>query len=1091
MQVIDGAVLLSPTDLTKHLACAHLTTLDLAAAEGRIAAPAAVDDALALVFARGLAHETGYLDRLRGEGRSITEIDVDFNGDGRHAAEERTLDAMRRGVDVIYQAAFFDGQWGGQADFLLRVDVPSLLGAWSYEVADTKLARRLAAPALLQMAVYADRLAQLQGVAPQHVYVVTGDGVSRPFRLIDVAAYARRARAGLRTFVDRRPPTEPVPVPHCSRCRWNTTCTDQWQRGDDLSLVAFLRGDQRALLRAHGVTTVAALAAHNADDLPPSIGRSARERLVQQAAEQLRERNSGTPSYLLLPPEPHTGLLRLPTPSDGDIYLDFEGDPFVDNGTGREYLAGVGDTRGTYTATWAHDRDDERRLTAQLVDQLLARWREHPDMHVYHYAPYEPTALKRLTVRHGIREAELDQLLRGQRFVDLYAVVRQAMRLSKSSYSIKKVEAYYWGHERVADAGVSDALGSVVAYERWLVDRDAQTLADIASYNEVDVRSVRALHLWLEERRCELEARHEPQARPALPDTVPDAPVSDAERAELDLAERLRPDLPLLADLMLWHRREARPEWWDFFRIGGLDDDQLVDDSTALGPLSAPECVGTDKRSRLWRYTFEPQDTRVRADADAFDDRTDQRVGTVTELDAVGGCIVVKHAGEPKRPRAFKPAGPIGDGVLREAIAAAGNAALAGTPTLALALLDRRVPPATRLDTGETPADAVLRVGHRLDGTVLAVQGPPGSGKTTLGARLIRDLLDAGRTVGVTATSHAVIGKLLNTVDRPAVQKCEPHQHCGSDLVQGAATNGAVVTALRNGTRLVGGTAWLWARDDMASAVDVLVVDEAGQLSLANAVAVARGARSMVLLGDPQQLAQPSRAQHTPGAGASVLEHFLDGHDTIPADRGVFLDTSHRMHPAISAFVSDLAYDGRLHSAAGLEQQTILRGGTVSGSGLRVVPVHHTGNAAKSVEEARAIRDLWQSLQGVHYINRESTPRVLGPDDILVVAPYNNQVAEIRRLLPDARVGTVDKFQGQEAPVVVYSMTSSSAHDAPRGIEFLYDLHRLNVAISRAQALAVVVMNPALLDAPVHTPEQLRRVNALCRLVEEAERLTS
>jgi uncharacterized protein len=242
----------------------------------------------------------------------------------------------------------------------------------------------------------------------------------------------------------------------------------------------------------------------------------------------------------------------------------------------------------------------------------------------------------------------------------------------------------------------------------------------------------------------------------------------------------------------------------------------------------------------------------------------------------------------------------------------------------------------------------------------------------------------------------------------------------------------------------------------------------------------------MVLLGDPQQLAQPSQGEHPEGAGASALEHLLDGHDTVPSDRGVFLDRSWRMHPAITAFVSELAYEGRLAAGPGREKQEVRGAGPVTGSGVRVVPVPHTGNAAKSTAEARAVQELWESFQGAEYVDSEGVARRMGPADVLVVAPYNNQVGEILRLLPQARVGTVDRFQGQEAPVVLYSMTSSSADDAPRGVEFLYDLHRLNVAVSRAQALAVVVMSPTLLDASVRTPEQLRRVNALCRLVEQA-----
>ena len=416
---------------------------------------------------------------------------------------------------------------------------------------------------------------------------------------------------------------------------------------------------------------------------------------------------------------------------------------------------------------------------------------------------------------------------------------------------------------------------------------------------------------------------------------------------------------------------------------------------------------------------------------------------------------------------------------------------LAGRDCLGQALVERRVPAGTQLREGESTTQAIVRLGLALDGEVLAIQGPPGSGKTTAAAELIRELLDAGKKVGVTATSHAVIGNLLKAVGRPALQKCDESQHCGSDDVAWSSDNAVVTRQLLDGdVNLVGGTAWFWTRADVAQAVDVLVVDEAGQFSLANAVAVARGARSMVLLGDPQQLAQPSQAVHPGESGASALEHLLDGHATIPPERGVFLDRSYRMHPDLTAFVSDLAYEGRLEAAPGRERVAVLGEGPLSGSGLRVHPVRHVLTAAdKSQQEADVVARLWQSVQGSTWRNHEGVESRIGPDQVLVVAPYNAQVALIKAALPDgARVGTVDKFQGQEAPVVIYSMTSTSADDAPRGVSFLYDLNRLNVAVSRAQALAVVVLSPLLLDAPVRTPEQLRRVNALCRLVESATR---
>lgn len=1090
MHQIDGRLVLSPTDLTKHLACAHITTLDHAVSRGELAKPdQQADEMLELIFDKGRDHESGYLQQLRDEGRSIAEITTGFSGADRRRGEQETLDAMRSGVDVVYQGAFFDGFWGGQADFLLRNERPSSLGPWSYDVADTKLARRLKVPALLQMAMYAERLEALQGVEPEHLYVVTGDGAMNPWRLVDVGAFARRSRARLREAVVERPHTEPVPVAHCSQCRWAKRCQGQWRSTDDLSLVASMRADHRERLHQLGIHTVEALA-----DADPAtlrgIGSGTRERLVGQARLQIDERVTERPSYELLAPAPARGLLRLPPPSHGDSYLDFEGDPFAEGGTGLEYLAGLGDRDGGFTALWAHDRAEEAQLVADLVDELIARWRRDPEMHVYHYAPYETTALKRMTARHGVREAELDRLLRAERFVDLYAVVRQGIRISKDSYSIKKLEAFYWSDERRKQAGVADAASSVISYERWIAEPDQTILDEIEHYNRDDVDSTRDLHTWLEGLRTELETAYGPQSRPSQTEPVAEE-ITAAELAELELAARLHvAGHPLLGDLVSWHRREARPGWWEFFRLRDLDDDDLVDDGSAVGRLSAPEYVGDSKRSRKWRYVFPPQDCKLAIEKQAVDVDTHVSAGEVVELDPVAGFLVLKlgKSKDPVAARAFGPPGPIGDATLRAAIARVGEDVLAGRRPLGRAVLDRVVPLDIGLRPKETARSSVVRLGRALNGEVLAVQGPPGTGKTTLGAELIRALLDDGRRVGVVAQSHAVIRNLLEAVERPALQKCPDEDDPDVPLIECTGSNDEVADRLADGTAsLVGGTAWLWSREELAGAVDVLVVDEAGQFSLANAVAVSQASRSMVLLGDPQQLSQPSQATHPGGAGASVLGHLLDGHDTIPPDRGVFLPTTWRMHPEIADFVSELSYEGRLEAGPGRDLQRIVNAGPgLDGSGLRYVPVVHTGCAAASDEEVAAVRAVLDALAGAQWIDHEGTSRPVGPEDVLVVAPYNNHVARLRAALPGLRVGTVDKFQGQQAPVVIYSTASSSAADAPRGVDFLYDIHRLNVAVSRAKCLAVLLGSPSLLDADVRTPEQLRKVNALCRFVEVA-----
>ena len=1150
MQRIDGHLVLSPTDLTKHVACAHITTLDLAALElpRDAVREAPADEALNLVFSKGLEHERAFLDRLRGEGKVVEDIAL-LGLKGR-AAEAATVDAMQRGVDVVYQATFFDGHWVGLADFLLRVDLPdgerSAFGDWRYDIADTKLARRLKVPALLQMATYAARLETLQGVAPRRLTVVTGDSELHPWRLVDVAPYARRRREDLLDAVSSPQRTESARVAHCGQCRWKQRCADEWEARDDLVLVAGMRPDHRARLREAGIDTLEALA--GASDAAvaaalPSTRAATRERLHEQARLQLEERVTDQPQFRLVEPpwvvtrdrdgqerRVPRGLATLPEPDDGDVYLDFEGDPWAEGGAGREYLAGIWTRQGEFVHFWAHDFAAEGQLTTDLVDWLTTRWREHPGMHVYHYAPYETTALKRLVSQHATREHELDQLLRAERFVDLYAVVRQGVRISKGSYSIKKLEQFYWGQIRSSGEGdgVSDGLSSVVEYERWLVGRDAGAadegiLEAIRSYNQEDVESTLALHQWLEARRDELVERGYEISRPTAGEAQQ---IGEAEQAEIDLAERLVGEAEtaseagdsgkaraaeLLAGCVGWHRREDRPEWWDFFAYADLEPDELVESSGALGSLSAPVEVGRVKQSIVWRYTFPPQDCALKLGGAAVDVDTRVRAGEIVGIDPVAGWVDVKLGKRtpPVAARGLMGDGPLQNQVMRDSIARTADAFLEGRSTLGVRLVEGVVPPAHTLEPrpGESASDVVVRVGTGLSGTVLAVQGPPGAGKTYAGAHLIRKLLDDGLTVGVTGLSHNVIRKVLEEVGRPALHRrvgadAEPVASVEADgpaaepLVR-PASNGEIAAALASGNaNLVGGTAWLWSREELAEAVDVLVIDEAGQFSLANAVAVSQAARSLVLLGDPQQLQQPTKAVHPYGAGVSVLEHLIGDHDVIPPDRGVFLDRTWRMHSDITGFVSELAYEGQLMTARGDARQDLSRvdvraPGALSGTGLRWVPVRHARPVDQaSAEEAAVVRAIVDDLLRGEWTSKDGASQPLTLDDIVVVAPYNAHVAELRRALPDgANVGTVDKFQGQEGAVVIYSMGSTSAELAPRGVTFLYDLHRLNVAISRAKALAVVVGSPLLTDAEVHTPEELRAVNALCRYVDEAKQV--
>ena len=1154
----DGTLVVSATDLVGFLECDHLVTLELERTHGLREKPFRDDPQLELIQKRGYAHEQAYITRLRAEGRHVLEI---ATGDLKtpaqlREAEAQTLAAMRSGADVIFQATFFDGHWRGHADFLVRRDDrPSNLGSWSYDVADTKLARRVKAAAILQMCVYADLLERLQGVPPELVSVVTGDGIAHPLRLEDYAAYYRAAKARFeeRLAADAAAgdpaghasagdpaadaaaePTYPEPVDHCRVCPWWSVCVDRRRADDHLSIVAGATRATRRKLVGAGVPTLTALAQLPEDRIVAKMTPRVMTRVRRQAALQLEYRQTHELAYELIPPDtdqPGHGLSALPEPSRLDVFWDIESDPWALE-DGLEYLLGYVVNDGpepAFHALWGHDREGEKAAFEAFIDVVVERLARDPTMHVYHYGGYESGAMKRLMQRHATREDEVDALLRGKVLVNLYDhVVRSGIRASVESYSIKQIEKFYLSER---EGPVTSAGFSVVEYERWMESQDGSILQDIADYNRDDCLSTLGLRDWLEELRVEAVPLYPDGIvpRPKPGETTPSKAVSE-KRAETKAREdALRVGIPadhadrteaehgrwLLAALLDWNDREAKPQWWDYHRLLEASMEDLVADGSALGDVEFVSDLGAIKQSRIHRYRFDPaQEFKFKPGDSPLDPATEQGAGTILAIDVAAGTIDLKRTGSI-HPRSLIPGKPRGTEPMRGSLLRLADHVVAGGiegpgPFRAGRELILRRRPRINGDPGmgplaratESPLDAAVRIARGLDGTTLAIQGPPGTGKTWTAARMILALVADGRRVGVTAQSHKVIGNLLEAIDTAARQVGQAVRiGQRADAQEGqAAIDGLVVlgdpagsiTAIRDGTLdVLGGTSWLWARADAVGAVDVLFVDEAGQFSLANACAVAAAADSVVLLGDPNQLPQVSNGVHPDGAEQSALEHLVAGGKTISPELGLFLGTSHRLHPAVNAYVSDVFYEGRLETDPKTAVQALADGSPLGGVGIRYVPIVHSGAGNRSRAEADWIATAIESLIGRSWTDSDGRVRPLTVRDVLVVAPYNAQVAEIRtvlggRLGAAPNVGTVDKFQGREAPVAIYSMTSSSLDDAPRDFGFLYSGNRLNVAISRAQGLAVLVCEPALLRVACHSPDQMRLVNALCRLVEVA-----
>lgn len=1133
MRLVDQLLRLSATDLANHLSCAHLTALSRAVAEGRAKKPQWNDPIAAILRERGVAHEVAYLEHLRkSEGVEVLSIPELPEAEGL----ERTRSAMREGAALIYQAPLGNERWYGRADFLRRVDVPSGLGDWSYEVIDAKLATETRAGTILQLCVYSELVAGIQDLWPAYAHVVAPHHrfEPEPYRLADYAAYYRLVKRRLEEALARERNTYPEPVAFCEVCGWWQVCNARRRADDHLCFVAGISRLQIRELERFAIDTLEGLGDLAEVPKPARGTREALQRTRDQAAIQLDARRRGEPRYELLEPLDAThGLAMLPRPSPGDLFLDLEGDRLAADG-GRDYLFGYV-LAGRYVPVWATDPAGERAAFEQLVDLILATFREHPDMHVYHFGAYEPSTFKRLAGRYATREDALDVLLRAELFVDLHRVVRHALRASVESYSIKELEQFY-GYEREQDLREATAARRAV---EWAIEfrepvfgvPDLEPhVAAVERYNREDCVSASLLRDWLESLRARVVAGGVALPRPELKDGAASDTVEQRVEETQEVMQALLAGVPadpderneeeqgrwLLAHLLEWHRREEKAAWWEYFRLRELPLDEYLDERSALAGLEFVGTVGGTPKRPIHRFAFPPQDHDVRrGDEVCMPDGT--CIGTVEDLDLAARTLDVQHGSKwaDERPthlfvRRYVPPGSkpgalldLGRWVAAQGIDAPG--AWRAARDLVLRRPPRFAPGARGLGDGVDPADELgtaCRLVQELDHGVLPIQGPPGTGKTYTGSHMIVELVRAGKKVGVTAVSHEVIRNLLACCIQVAAEKGVEDFRC---LHKGKAKEGSPdgldavddykrIHALFDGEQyaVLGGTAWLWARPDFADSVDVLFIDEAGQMALADVLAVARSARSLVLLGDPQQLEQPQQASHPPGTGASALEHILGAHKTIPDGAGLFLHQTRRLHPAICAFTAEVFYEDRLTAWPGLERQAVRGTARFPKAGLAYVPVEHTGRQARAEEEVDAIRGIVAELTNgrARWRDSDGRERVLVAEDLMVVAPYNAQVTALSAALPGIRVGTVDKFQGQQAPVVIVSLTTSSPDEAPRGMSFLYSANRLNVATSRAKGLCILVGSPKLFEPDCRTPEQMRLANAFCRYLEMASCVT-
>ena len=1131
MQKINNEVFYSASDLVSFLECDHSTTLDLQ----NLITPmdkTPIDEQTALIAKKGDEHERAYLRQLDEQG--ITVVNVRNITSNLHSNLVTTLKAMQNGAEVIYQGALQVGNYIGFVDFLVRVEGhPSKFGSYSYKPVDTKLSRTPKAKAIIQLAYYGWLLSEIQGAVPLVIDIVLGTRETAQFRYADSMYYFLNLKERFETTLaqtDRN--TYPDPTDHCNLCHWKDRCSQQRLADDHLSQVANISKSQIIRLKEVGISTLKSLASTPERPAGTDVAPLTYQKLQLQAALQQRAKDTGQRFVELIDRDVDgiRGLYRLPEPNEGDMFFDMEGNPLEEGGL--EYLFGVYLPRNKgkrrFKAFWAHTRQEEKIAFEKFIDFVMRRLKRYPNAHIYHYAPYERTAMEKLMSIHGTREAQVDNLFRLDKFIDLYQVVREGIRVSEPRYSIKNIEKFYLDKRTVE---VTNAAASIVYYERWKETRDAQLLQDIEDYNYDDVRSTYELLMWLLPFRDAAKPwANAPEAsdvevkplevgemtgtelrlipfRMALIDNLPEDRATWTPAQEVD---------ELTFHLLDFYRREAKPEWWSLFSRKKASVEDLINDAECLADLTAdlthpPE---PSARSIKYSYWYPPQDTKLRTGSVAT--RCDD-ASSISNLEVIPDenrvtFTLNRNREAPPLALSIGPGGPISAKPMVEAMFRYVESRLKPGPAHYAAIeafLARDLPSVKGIVKGQplVPDEAfavqrIIDVVANLQSSYVFLQGPPGAGKTYTASHIIATLLDKGFKVGITSNSHHAINNLLTGVEAVCVaqnialagvkkstrgdgeyQSVRGFDH-GDErtFITNAFTNDYVFAMDAN---LIAGTAWLFSLPDLDQELDYLFIEEAGQVSLANLVAVGTSAKNLVLLGDQMQLSQPSKGIHPGISGGSSLDYLLQGLATIPSEKGIFLKESYRMHPDVCGFISEAMYDGRLQSHVSTKVQHLVLNKhahpVLRKTGIQYLPVSHVGCAQDSEKEAEAIVTLVDSLLTQHFVNKAGNREPITLDNILVVTPYNMQVNRLKRALPSgARVGTVDKFQGQEAEVVLVSMVTSDSDTMPRNLEFLFSKNRLNVAVSRAKCLAVMVASPGLMSISCKTPEQLNMVNTMC-----------
>ena len=1129
MKIIKNKFLISPGDLNNFVACKFTIKNEIKFHNKEISkSEEKVNDKLWKKM--GIEHEKKYFQILKDKYKKSISIKSDLDEKNRF---DETLRAMEKGYELIYHAYLIDGELRGEADFLIKCSTPSKFGDYSYEVYDTKITRNLRPRHLTQITAYSDMVGKIQKILPDKMYLIDGSDEAHSFKTIEYIDLFNHGKKEFLKFLSNvnKEKIYPEKCSYCNLCDWRDVCDKIWEDDNYVNLVAGSNKSQIEKLKKNKVKTVEQLAKTKLLATDLKINTESFDKIKSQAQLQEEKRKTGEDKIIFLDPDFGKGFYKLPKPDDGDVFFDIEGFPRMDRPF--EYLHGLyykEKGKLKFKDLWAKkfERESEKNIFIELINFFEKHFEKHPNAHIYHYAPYEKRAIRELAAAYSAEfpkgDIVNDNLLRKEKYVDLFNIVKQCIRTSEKDMSLKSIEKFY-NFERKADIVKAD--DSVIKYDNWIATKDEKNKKDIINYNEEDCISTYYLREFLVKNKPEninwflkpepikKEDQEIHKYRRKTPNKL------SREEVELDLNNRLEKKknksnenfVENLKNFIGFHWKSNKPEFWEVFDRAEKTHLELEDDTECIA-----NCVMIDDKPQttddgfIYSYRFNDQNYKLKEGKAAFDAHQIKGIGTIYSIEEkFPDKNIVKIFVSKRRKNVEMPS-----------LLTLGN----NTPPQVhqhdqalnkflndyidndgknyksiMDMLERNTPDIKGVKRGSNLIDEQKdlisqssEIVQNLNNSYLSIQGPPGTGKTYSSASIIIELMKAGKKVGVTSNSHEAIKTLLIAIE----QQAEKQNFKFSGMRKARSSDKYDWKFIKDITTgkplnfddylLYAGTSWFFVDPRMNKTLDYLFIDEAGQVTLGTTIANATAAKNLVLIGDQMQLSQPMRAKHEGYAKLSSLDFVLENNDTIPPDTGIFLNITRRLNKKICNYISTSFYDSRLTSDPVTETRSVnLKLDPIKDEGLFYVPIEHSGCSQRSDEEADLIEKTYNRIIKKEFKVGKKLGKI-SSKDIMVVAPYNAQANNIRERLKkkndDVRVGTIDLFQGQEAKVVLISMTTSDVESLPRHKDFFFSRNRLNVAISRAECVAIIIFNENLLLASASSIKEMKLMNSFCKLLK-------